>query len=105
MQGLLAGGLREHMNPIPFVAMWSVMGLVVLGLALYRKFLMLHKEDELIHLAEVEAERIPQQIALANKLDMIDRWGKALTVLTVVIGLVIAAVYLYGAWERSLQPQ
>jgi hypothetical protein len=37
-------------------------------------------------------------VALASKLKMIDRWGKILTITTVVIGLWIAALYLYQAW-------
>lgn len=90
------------MNLIPFVVIWSAMGLAVLGLALYRKLVTLHEEEDLLHLAEGEEKMIPHQVALASKLDMVDRWGKALTVLTAVSGLLIAAVYLYGAWERSL---
>jgi uncharacterized membrane protein len=36
------------------------------------------------------------QTSLAQKLDVIDKWGKILTVVTVVVGLLIAAVYIYG---------
>ena len=88
---------------IPLVVLWSLLGLLVLGLAGYRKLLMLRKEDELIHLGAGEEKRIPEQVALAQKLDTIDRWGKTLTVLTLAFGLLIAAVYLYGVWRQSFQ--
>jgi len=91
------------MNLVPYVVLWSILGLTVLGLAGYRKVLMLRKEDELIHLGAGEEKRIPEQVALTQKLDAIDRWGKTLTVLTVASGLLIAAIYLYGAWQHSFQ--
>jgi hypothetical protein len=36
------------------------------------------------------------QTAVAQKLDVIDKWGKILTVITVISGLLIAAAYVYG---------
>jgi hypothetical protein len=37
-----------------------------------------------------------QQTSLAQKLEVIDKWGKIMTVITVVLGLLIAAAYVYG---------
>ncbi len=91
------------MNLIPYIAIWTVFGVAVLALALYRKILTFHGDDEFVHLAEGEARLIPQQVALGNKLEVIDRWGKGLTIFTVALGLVIAAVFLYAAWQASLQ--
>jgi hypothetical protein len=93
------------MNFKPFITIWSLLGLVVLGLALYRKIIMMHQEDELVHLAAGEEKLIPQQVALTGKISKIDRWGEILTLLTVVSGLTIAAAYLWGAWERSQFPR
>jgi hypothetical protein len=91
------------MNVTPYILLWVLLGLVVLGLALYRKLITMNQEDDLVHLAAGEQKLIPQQIALSAKLDKIDRWGKILTIATVVSGLVIASVYLWGAWESSQQ--
>jgi hypothetical protein len=44
---------------------------------------------------------IPYQVALAHKMDAVDKWGKTLTVLTVAIGLLIAAAYLYAQLQRT----
>lgn len=90
------------MNLIPYIAIWSVCGLAVLALALYRKILTFHGDDEFVHLAASEQPLIPQQVALGRKLDLIDRWGKSLTVFTVASGIVIAGVVLYQAWQASL---
>lgn len=91
------------MNITPYIILWSILALVVLGLALYRKLITMHSDDELVHLAAGEQKLIPQQVALSAKLDKIDRWGKILTIATVVSGLVIASFYLWGAWQSSQQ--
>jgi hypothetical protein len=89
------------MNFTPFVILWSILALAVLGLALYRKLVANH-EDDLIHVGPGEERLIPQQVQMAGKLDAIDHWGKTLTVITAVSGLLIAAAFLYQAWEASL---
>lgn len=92
------------MNLLPFVAVWVVFAFAVLALALYRKILTFHGDDEFVHLATGEEQLIPQQVALGHKLEVIDRWGKGLTIFTFVLGLAIAAVVLYEAWLASLAP-
>jgi hypothetical protein len=91
------------MNLIPYIVLWSVCAVAVLALALYRKILTFHGDDEFVHLAAGEQRFIPQQVALAHKLDVIDRWGKILTAFTVGFGLLLAAVVLFEAWQASLR--
>jgi hypothetical protein len=91
------------MNLIPFVVLWSLLAVAVLGLALYRKLITIHGDDEFIHLGPGEEKLIPQQVALGRRLDFVDRWGKALTILTAAFGLLIVSVFLYLAWQASLQ--
>jgi hypothetical protein len=79
-----------------------VFGIATLLLALYRKILSL-KEDDLVHVAPGEERLIPNQIEMAHKMDVIDRWGKTLTVITVALGLVLAGGYLYQAWAEHLR--
>jgi hypothetical protein len=81
----------------PAVVIWVILALATLGLALYRKLISAGEED-LIHLGPGEDRQIPKQVALESKLKAVDHWGKILTVITVAIGLVIAAVYLYQAF-------
>jgi hypothetical protein len=91
------GGVMTDFNLTPAVVIWATLAIATLGLALYRK-LVSNSEEDLVHLGPGEERRIPEQVALASKLKMIDRWGKILTITTVVIGLWIAALYLYQAW-------
>jgi len=84
-------------NLIPAVLIWAVLAIVTLALALFRKFVSAGEED-LIHLGPGEETHIPEQVALASKLKAVDRWGKTLTVITMAVGLALAAVYLYQAF-------
>ena len=90
------------MNLIPYIVIWAVVAVAVLALALYRKVLTFHGDDEFVHLAEGEQRLIPQQVALGHKLALIDRWGKGLTVVTTAYGIGIVGVILYQAWRASL---
>ena len=81
----------------PFTVLWVLLAAVVLALIAYRKIVS-NKEDETLHLSS-GTEAVPaQQVVIAHKLDVIDKWGKLLTVITVVYGLLLAAVYTYQTW-------
>jgi hypothetical protein len=82
-------------NLVPWISIWMLLAVFVLALALYRKFVSAHEEDRYVHISEGEARSIPHQIAINHKLEKIDRWGEALTIATLVAGVVLAAVYLY----------
>ncbi|MGD0133855.1 MAG: hypothetical protein ABSE57_17535 [Bryobacteraceae bacterium] len=86
-----------NINLTPAVMIWVVLAIATLGLALYRKLVSAGEED-LIHLGPGEERQIPGQIALEAKLKAVDRWGKILTVITVLVGLAMAAVYLTQAF-------
>jgi hypothetical protein len=79
-------------NFVPLFVAWSVLALVVLGLFIWRKNVA-SNEDDTLH---VMHGALTQQTALAQKLDMIDKWGKIMTVITVVLGLAIASAYVYA---------
>lgn len=81
----------------PFVAIFVVLGVITLALAAYRKAVSSGEED-VVHLGPGEERRIPEQKALAGRLSAIDRWGKTLTVLTLVIGIGLGCAFLYKAW-------
>jgi hypothetical protein len=89
------------MNMTPYVVHWSLLGLAVLGLALYRKLINLHLEDDWVHISEGEQRLIPHQVAVNARIHTIDRWGEILTVTTVAGGLLIAAAYLWNAWQTN----
>ena len=77
-----------------FVIFWTILGVATLALALYRKFVTM-REDDYVHLSAGEERLIPQQVATFKKIGVIDRWGITMTIVTVVLGLALAALYLY----------
>ena len=81
----------------PFTVLWVLLALVVLGLIAYRRVVSSH-EDETIHLGH-GSEAVPaQQAAIADKLDVIDRWGKLLTVIALAYGIALLAIYTFQTW-------
>jgi hypothetical protein len=82
-----------NFNFVPLFVVWGVLAVIVLGLFIWRKNVA-SNEDDSLHV--MSGGNSTQQTVLAQKLDMIDKWGKILTVITVVLGLAIAAAYVYS---------
>ena len=80
------------MNLFPLLVVWVVLALSVLALFLWRQAVA-RGEDDSLH---VMHGTLTDQTSLAQKLEVIDKWGKIMTVITVVLGLLIAAAYVYG---------
>jgi len=91
------------MTIVPFAVAWAFLVIAVILLAAYRRMTALH-EDDYLHVSEGEAQAIPKQVALASKLEVLDRWGKILTIVSVATGVVLGLIYLYQLWNRSMQP-
>jgi len=82
-------------NLLPYALFWGLLALVVVFLIVYRRTVT-SREDDSIHL---EGGIATEQVTLAHRLGLIDRWGKTLTVIVVVYGLALAAIYLYQVWN------
>ena len=81
---------------VPFTVLWALLAIAVLALIAYRKMVS-SKEEETLHLADrAEANH---QAAIAHTLEWIDKWGKLLTVVAVVYGLLLAAAYTFHVWQ------
>jgi len=50
-----------------------------------------------VHLSPGAEGLIPQQVAMSRKIGSIDRWGIAMTIVTLVLGLALAGIYIYQA--------
>jgi len=87
-----------HINFTPFAVLWGLLALVVLFMAGYRKTISTKEEDTLHLTNPVE---VNHQMAIAHKLDVIDKWGKLLTVIAAVYGLLLALGYTYQTWIQS----
>ena len=82
----------------PFLVLWGALAASVLVLLVWRKAVGRH-EDDTLHV--LHAEAVPMQAAVAHKLEVIDRWGKTLTVLTVVFGVLIGGLFMYQTWVQT----
>ncbi len=79
----------------PFYVLWGILAASVLALIVWRKSVASHEDDSL-HV--MGGDVVPQQVAIAHKLEVIDKWGKTMTVATVVLGLLLAAAFVYQSF-------
>jgi hypothetical protein len=89
-----------NINLLPFTILWMILTAVVIGLIACRKWIA-RDEDDTLHILDSDIAMVPQQAAMAQKLESIDRWGQALTVIALVYGLAVGCGYLYQAWVTS----
>jgi hypothetical protein len=82
----------------PFMVLEALLAATVIAMIVWRRSVA-RNEDDNLHV--LHAEALPQQVAVAKKLDVIDKWGKALTVIAVVFGLLLGAAYLYQVWVQG----
>ncbi|MBI1787608.1 MAG: hypothetical protein HYR60_08680 [Acidobacteria bacterium] len=82
------------------VVLWTILAAVVIALAVYRKWVA-RGEDDSLHVLEDAVTEVPRQAAMSQRLDIIDRWGKILTVVALVYGVALAVVYLFNVWTES----
>ena len=73
-----------NINLFLFTALWMLLSTAVVGLILYRAWID-RNEDERLHVHPSEAGVVSKQAATARKLEAIDRWGQALTVIALLL--------------------
>jgi ABC-type transport system involved in cytochrome c biogenesis permease subunit len=88
-----------NISLLPFLYTWIVLALAVIGLLVWRKAIASHEDDNL-HVLDGGGAN---QTVVAHKLDQIDKWGKILTVIALVYGLILAVAYAYQAWIQTSQ--
>ena len=86
---------------VPFVVLWVLMALTVLALFVWRKSVS-SKEDDNLHVSEAASVTIAaEQTAIAQKLELIDKWGKIATVVTVLYGVLLGVIYVWESWVHN----
>jgi hypothetical protein len=81
----------------PFLGLDIVLAAVVIALFVWRQSVA-RKEDDTVHVMHGE---LAEQKLVAAKLDKLDKWGKSFTVVTVLLGLLVGALYVYQFWSNS----
>ena len=89
-----------NINLLPFTILWMILAVIVVGLLVYRRWVS-RNEDDTLHVMDSDVGMVPQQAAMAVKLESIDKWGKTLTVVALVYGLVVGCAYLYQSWAAA----
>jgi hypothetical protein len=85
------------MNLRPFLALWLIVIAAVIVVAFWRRSVAL-QEDPALHLGMAHASSAAEQVAVAKKLEQIDKWIKLLIIIAVAFGVLLAAAALYKAW-------
>jgi hypothetical protein len=87
---------------LPFIIVWVILAVAVIALALMRRTVASH-EDDIVHLSggEAAAKAAQHQIAVAQKLDKIDKWGKTLTIVLAATGILLAGWYGWAAFSST----
>jgi hypothetical protein len=88
-----------HIDLMPFVIVGGVLILSVVAMIVWRKTIAA-REDDTIHVLE-DAALVPQQVSVAHRLEIIDKWGKLLTAVTIAYVLAIGALFLYQQWLKG----
>lgn len=81
-------------NLIPFLAVWSAIALSVIVLLVMRK-IVAGKEDDQLHVLH---GTITDQVTVAARLEKIDKWGKILTAIAVIVGLALGGFVVYSSF-------
>jgi len=87
-----------HINFTPWMILWAALALAVLVMAGYRKIVSV-REDETLHL--VNPSESARQLAIFHKLESIDKWGRLLTVVAAIYGLLLVLGYTYQTWVQA----
>lgn len=86
-------------NLTPYAIVWGVLALIVIFLAFWRRHVA-SQEDDTLHVTGPETV-LSQQMTVARKLELIDKWGKVLTVILAITGLILAVLYGMYIWEAT----
>jgi len=73
----------------------------VIVLAAMRKAIGTQEEDLLLHAGDPTA--VEKKSSVVERIDAIEKWGKTMTVVTVVYGLILLGWFLWMGWHQSAQ--
>ena len=87
-----------NVNLVPYLVIWVVLAAVVIVLFAWRQAVA-RKEDDTVHVLGNDTS--PEQNVVAQKLEMIDKWGKLATLVAVVFGVLLGAAYIAQVWINT----
>ena len=81
-----------HFNETFWLIPWAVVTTAVLLLLVWR---LVAADHDTIRLAPEDPKALAEEVALTRKLARLDRWGKVLTVISVVLMLMMGGISVY----------
>ena len=81
-----------------FVGLWAALALCVVALAIYRNLLGIREPGVHVTPTTFPGSNAKREFVKEEK---VERWGQWLTVVVVLYGLMLAAMYLYQALEHG----
>ena len=88
-----------NINLMPFLILGALLTLSVIAMIIWRQSVA-RSEDSSIHVLS-DSGAVPQQASVAAKLDVIDKWGKLLTIVTVLYVIIVGSLFVYQQWVRA----
>ncbi len=85
-------------NIIQIGAPWVVLLLIVIALGIYKKSID-SQIDEGLHFGTGEDKLVQAQAAQSRRSSLVERWGKILTTVVFLYGVVIAGLIAYHQWQ------
>jgi hypothetical protein len=85
------------LNLTPFFVLWVLLALSLAALVVKRK-LIANQEDDSLHVLQGS---VAQQVSVAQKLEVIDKWGKILTIVTVAVGAILVLAWVYQTYVTA----
>jgi ABC-type uncharacterized transport system involved in gliding motility auxiliary subunit len=82
-----------NINLTPFMILAALLLTSVAAMVIWRK-VVAREEDDNLHVLDAKP-RISQQLTMAQRLEVIDKWGKLLTIVTVGYLLIVAALVIW----------
>lgn len=87
------------MNMNLFVGLWIAAALCVVVLAIYRNLLGIREPG--VHISPTIPLPASTEKSEFAKEEKVDRWGQWLTIVVVLYGLILSAIYLYQVSEHG----
>jgi hypothetical protein len=89
------------MNVVPFLVFWGLLGVTVLALFVWRKTVSRREDDNLHIIGGASVRKSAVQTVVAQELDLIDKWGKIATIVTVAYGVILGGLYMWMSWLQN----
>ena len=89
------------MNTQLLLGIWAAIFVGYAAITVVRRSLG-KREDDHLHVSDFDGQAISTQVAVAHKLDVLDRWKTTLLVLAILVGVLIGALQIWRAWTMSV---